>query len=139
MNQKTIKSIKGFGVFSAVWQAGKKIKKYPVLASVVYDLEGVEINPYRLEIMSEPDMLFIGVSVSKRRAKKAVVRNRVKRLMRESARIVLKEMEEQDVGISYKAICFSSLKAPKKPKDMVLADILPAIRKTMFAALENGD
>jgi ribonuclease P protein component len=139
VKQKTIKSIKGFGVFSEVWKAGRKIKKYPILASVVYDLQKVQLNPYRFEVMSEPDTIFIGVSVSKRRAKKAVVRNRVKRLMREATRLTLKEMTEQGIGTPYKAICLSSLKAPQRPKDMSLDDILPSVRKAMFAALENGE
>ncbi len=138
VNQKVIKPIKGFGVFSEVWQAGRKIKKYPILASVVYDLNDVKLNPYRFEIMSDPDTIFIGVSVSKHRAKKAVVRNRIKRLMREAVRLTLKEMHEYEIMINIRAVCFSSLKAPRRPKDISLDDILPAVRNVMFATLDNG-
>ena len=139
MNQQTIKPVKGFGVFSAVWQAGKKIKKYPVLTSVVYDLQSVELTPYRFEIMSEPNAIFVGVSISKRRAKKAVVRNRIKRLLREAARLTIKEMEDLEIGINFKVICISAMKAPQSPKEVSLKDLLPAVRKAMFAATENEE
>lgn len=137
MTQPRIQSIKGYNSFSNVFKAGAIIKYYPLIASVAYDLSQIDLTPYRYEKMSQPNTLFIGVTISKRRAKKAVVRNRVKRLLRESVRLVLQEFATQDICINYKCLCLSWLKAPAKPSQICLYDVLPTVRDVMKRAINR--
>lgn len=135
MTPISIRPIKGYKTFSIILEAGVKVKKYPLLGSFVYDLSDIGLSPRRFEELSEDGKFFFGVSISKRRARKAVVRNRVKRLLRESIRLVLKEFEEQGRPTpEYKAFVLLWLKGPQRPGDISLHDVLPTVRKAMIRA-----
>lgn len=74
-NIKIIKPLKGHNIFSDVFKvAYKKRSSKLLIAYTYYSAENCSNN------------MFLGVSVPKKIVKKAVCRNRVKRLMRESIR-----------------------------------------------------
>ena len=123
-----INPIKGYQVFSKVFSSGKKLRAYPLLASVVFDISEIGLTPFRFEKMNLPTEIFLGVTVSKRVAKRAVIRNRIKRLMRESVRLVLKDYEENGIELTCKAICLAWQKAPQKPSEISLHDVLPKVQ-----------
>lgn len=129
-----INPIKGYQVFSKVYSSGRKSRAYPLLASVVFDMSDIGLTPYRLELMIAQDSFSLGVTVSKRVAKKAVVRNRIKRLMRESVRLVVKDLENEGEVLLPKAVCLSWQKAPKKPSEITLHDVLPKVNKLLRKA-----
>jgi ribonuclease P protein component len=134
MKPVKLSPIKGYKTFSIVFDAGVKQKKYPVLASFVYDVENIGLSPFRQEELSEEGHVFFGVAISKRRARKAVVRNRIKRLLRESVRLVFKEFDESGITPEFKAFTLLMLKAPKRPKEIGLDEVLPSVRKALIAA-----
>lgn len=84
MDNIKLKPIKGFKAFSKAFGAGRKFHEKNLLASIVFG------NPKDVEsddnAMGEDRYLYFGVSIGKKTARRAVVRNRIKRLMRESLR-----------------------------------------------------
>ena len=82
----------------------------------------------------------MGVTISKRIAKKAVVRNRIKRLLRESIRKSVKEiLLETNNTIVFKTIIISWRKAPQRPKEISLDDVYPAVKKIIQMAIEKNN
>jgi len=130
-----IKPIKGFNCFSILYLAGEKIRLFPVLASVCYDLQGSGLNELWLDRLDkEPRTMFFGVTVSKKTIKKAVNRNRIKRLMRESIRMVIDELIKKDEDIRIKTIVLSWKTPIARPADIALKDVLPLIREIITKA-----
>lgn len=76
-NKKTIKSLKGFNIFNKVFEKSYKLRNPKLLIAYTYNDNNSEIDSKEL---------FFGVSTSKRKSKKAVCRNRIKRLLRQSVR-----------------------------------------------------
>ncbi len=72
-NQK----LKSFKLISALFASGKSVKNYPL--KLIY----IPLT----EIQTEAQGWQVGVSVAKRNFKKAVDRNRIKRLLRETYRL----------------------------------------------------
>lgn len=70
-NLKTIKSLKGFNIFNKVFDNSYKLRTSNLLIAYTFD-------------ESNSNDLLIGVSTPKKKSKKAVSRNRVKRLLRQS-------------------------------------------------------
>lgn len=66
----------------------------------------------------------LGVSVSKKTARNAVTRNRIKRLLRESVRLILKEYYSK---LFFKTIIVSWRKKTQKPGDISLKDVYPEV------------
>ncbi len=133
-----IKPIKGFNCFSILYIAGDKIRLFPVLASVCHDLDGSGLNELWLTRLNrQANTMFFGVAVSKRINKKAVNRNRIKRLMRESVRMVIDELVTAGVEIQIKTIILSWKSPISRPADIALKDVLPLIRETITKANEK--
>jgi ribonuclease P protein component len=130
-----IRPIKGFNCFSILYVAGVKIRLFPILASVCYDLDDSGLNElWSSRLNREANTMFFGVTVSKRINKKAVNRNRIKRLMRESIRLVIDEIVTSGEEIKIKTIILSWKSSIAKPADIALNDVLPLIRETITKA-----
>jgi len=119
------KPIKGYNSFSTLFKEGMKVKTYNILCSVKFNDNVVE---------KETHPIYYGVTISKRNAKKAILRNRVKRLLRESFRTLVKEHNNKQLGM-IDSIVFAWQIAPKHKNDIALNDVLPAVQKVLAKAL----
>jgi len=116
-----LKPLKGRKTFSELFKSGKRISIKE--CSAVY-LENVQFdNPGLFRI------IFYAVIVSKKIAKKAVVRNRVKRLLRESLRMALKEDVRLFDNLSIIGLIWKD--APEKPYQIKLWDVYLAVREVL--------
>lgn len=117
-----IKPLKGKKRFSNAYKLGVNFYDKPAKARVCFK------NKVCFELApDEENILFLGVSVSKRTAKKAVVRNRIKRLLRESVRHVAKEHDKACLE-AISSIIIMWYYAPTKPGMIGLNEVLPVIR-----------
>jgi ribonuclease P protein component len=71
------------------------------------------------------------VSISKRTAKKAIIRNRIKRLLRESLRLSAMEPALVDKISRLESIILLWRKAPEHHKLIHLKDILPIVQRML--------
>jgi ribonuclease P protein component len=139
-----LKPLKGKKRFDELFKKGIRFKGNdcmavvkPISLSVIPDSECVETgNPITPLIIFPTGSgirfrtIFFAVSISKKNAKKAVVRNRVKRLMRESLRQLLSEKAFLFEKIEEIALIWRN--APDNPKFINLNDVKPAVAKLMM-------
>ena len=148
--------IKGYNSFSKIYDVGVKFRSGSASCVVIFSDEiftempesvnkflgisncennGESKNQTYCNVHSNncKHIIYYGVTVSKRIAKKAVVRNRIKRLMRESLRIAGKEMEMKNF-FPIKKIIISYHFAPKHPMQISLNDVLPAVKNLLERA-----
>ena len=88
------------------------------------------------EIISGADKKTIGyvVTVKKRNAKKAVVRNRIKRLLRESLKVVFDKYQSDNFSANISELVIIWSNAPAKPGLIKLDDVLPVVSKLIDKA-----
>jgi len=129
MNNINVKSLKGYNAFSKVIVNGKKIKVDDLTSFFIY-------NDNKLNFLksSNPDLIYIGVTSSKRGNKKAVLRNRIKRLLR----VAVSEFITKDV-VKYKIIKYAVFMYNKKipySNFVKLSDIEPLVERALNKAVE---
>lgn len=117
--------LKGHNVFSNIYEYKDKLQ-VRCGALVVSCIVSVSPN----------EQIFFGVTIGKRIAKRAVIRNRIKRLLRESMRVVLNDSNDEMVNYIEKII-LSYKSAPQHPSEVGLKDILPLVHKAFGELLEN--
>jgi ribonuclease P protein component len=118
INGIRLSSLKGYNRFSEVFFNSKKFHSDDMMLIVQFS----EIDCTEAEF---------GISVSKKTVRTAVARNRVKRLLRESLRMVIKENYE---NLFFKVIILSWRKKIKKPGDIHLKDVYPNVLKLIKKA-----
>ncbi len=106
--KRSIVPLKGWQVFSKTFDKGLKLRSKYILMSVVFS-----------SLKNTDQKIYFGVGISKKVAKKAVVRTRVRRLLRES--LFNLEAEGRLAGID-KIIIFC-LVAPKYRMGLKMADV----------------
>jgi ribonuclease P protein component len=119
------KPIKGYNVFYNTFKKGKKLKTEHILTSVVFNNNITNDKPHTI---------YYGVTISKRLAKKAIIRNRVKRLLRESIRLLIKEFEATDLALIDNIVLMWQV-APKYPKGISLNYVMSAVKNIFEQAL----
>jgi len=129
MNNINVKSLKGYNAFSKVIVNGKKIKVDDLTSFFIY-------NDNKLNFLksSNHDLIYIGVTSSKRGNKKAVLRNRIKRLLR----VAVSEFITKDV-VKYKIIKYAVFMYNKKipySNFVKLSDIEPLVERALNKAVE---
>ena len=123
-----LKPIKGFNAFGYVFKAGKKISNNDALM-VVCKKEILEMQK-KNNTSNCIDCIYYGVTVPKKIAKKAVVRNRIKRLMRESLRKYFNNLEgDFEIQIKYLIIVWKY--APAHPALIGFNNVYPAIESLL--------
>lgn len=119
------KPIKGYNSFSTLFKTGIKIKTENIFCSIKFNNNIVKEDSH---------LICYGVTISKRNAKKAIIRNRIKRLLRESIRIIIKEFKTEYL-LLINSIVLTWQIAPKHPKNISLNDVLPAVEKILLKAI----
>ncbi|MFN3781815.1 MAG: ribonuclease P protein component [Candidatus Kapaibacteriota bacterium] len=85
------------------------------------------------ELCTEKYKILYAVYVSKKATKKSVVRNRIKRLLRESLRLLARtEMVEKINVIKYLYLNWTS--APRRPCEIRLYDVFPLVHSIVEKA-----
>lgn len=125
MQKLVLKPLKGYNSFTKVFKAGKKIKTVNALG-VFCKNECTD-----LEIESNESTLIFGVTVSKKIAPKAVMRNRVKRLLRESIR---KFFRNKDQKPEYNVLVISWRYIPEHSKLLHLSEVFPQVEQLLLKA-----
>lgn len=140
MDTPNLSPLKGFNSFRNVYEISERSHFGSILLFIVQKPANILIkgqNP-------NPDKIYLGISVQKKLFKKAVVRNRIKRLVRESVRRVILEFSKnytvekiQFILVSYKG------EKIEKPKMLKLADIekdfVPAFTKYCQKRLKSKE
>ena len=123
MPELILESLKGKKNFDELFKAGLRYKVEDLLAVVIKN-DSSKNNP------SSNRIIFYAVAVSKRIAKKAVVRNRIKRLLRESIRLLFIKNPDNFEIISKIILMWRN--APVKPAFIKLNDVMPIVEKMML-------
>lgn len=129
MKKTNLLPLKGHNIFSVLFAKSKKISNDSVL--IAYTDEVIDIIERK---KNDSNDILYGVTISKRLAKKAVSRNRVKRLLRESLRIILKDEE-----VSFKYIIISWRKKVNNPKEINLGIVKPKVEDLLNKILKSND
>jgi ribonuclease P protein component len=116
-------SLKGKNNFSYVYGNGIKLYERNTLAFVTRRA----INPEESADTREPLVISYAVVIGKRASKKAVVRNRVKRLLRESIKQSLVELQITNKIEMIESMIFIRKKAPNHPMLIRLEHVKPEI------------
>lgn len=114
-------SLKGYDSFKEVFNTGKKV--YRNEAMLVYNKK-----------TSADLKVYFGVSISKRNAKKAVVRNRIKRLIRVSIIDYHKEVES---NLPYDNFVIIWRKAPQMQSLINLNDVKPIVFEMLNESIKK--
>jgi ribonuclease P protein component len=137
--------IKGKKNFERLFRTGKRFFQDSASAIVVFkaiqernELSGNDSDGTSLESQAVRIALKLNyaVVVSKKTAKKAVVRNRIKRLMRESIRVVAHESAFLNALSSIDSIVLMWRHAPKMPSQIGLNYVLPQVQ-ALFASIHK--
>lgn len=128
----SIKPIKGFNSFSLVFNSGRKFYNKELIAVFVQDDK--PDAPALICKCNEENTFYYGVTASKKINKKAVTRNRVKRLLRESIRKIFSEKYKMSEQPAFKYAVFSWRLPVNHPKLLRLNDVEPAVNDVIEAA-----
>lgn len=130
MNNLKLLPVKGHKVFYRIIRAGWRNKCGPVIASVCFNNAFVfnELSEKnRIQKQRSPvQVVFYGVSAGKKVSKLAVVRNRIKRLLRESVR---QAVAETGGAGCIEVIAVSWISRIARPNDINLGDVKPLIER----------
>lgn len=142
---RTIRPLKGYRAFDAVFKNGSRFAYQGLTGFIVFQnvLETALRNSAHTEqdialirlaqaYHHSPDTLIVGVS-AKRHTRPAVMRNRLKRLLRAGIHKLIIQEQQSSMGIA--AIVLICNIIPEKPSLLVLDDILPQLRRI----IQNAD
>ncbi len=120
--------LKGFGAFEEILRSGRRVTSGPL--SLTAESKQPSIDS------AAP--ILVGVTIAKRIAPRAVMRNRVKRLLRESARqqVSVRTHELHELGIG--RLIFIWRQAPSSPMKLRLADVAPHMTEALDKLLRQA-
>lgn len=125
MQGVNIESLKGFNSYLKVYKSSKRFNHPVASLAVCYKPCDIELK----QNIGNGKIIY-GITVTKRTAKKAVVRNRIKRLIRESLRQYFKKRCDLE-NCQLKIIIITWKKAPHRPSLIRLNDVSPVIEKLL--------
>lgn len=129
MNNDNIKSLKGYNAFSKVIANGKRIKYNEIVSFFVF-----KDSELSLLKSSNPYVFYYGVTSSKKVNKKAVIRNRIKRLLRIAIRVIY--LKDKDKYNQIKYAIFMYNKSIPYSNYISLTEIIPLVENIMNKAIE---
>lgn len=122
-----VRPIKGFEAFSDAYRSGRRVSAGLLLLSVTLRS--------RAPRAVDPGVVLIGVTVSKRMAKKAVVRSRIRRLLREALRFSIRDHASEIERATIATIVAVVRSAPSHPALITLEDIQPLVDQLLLRVL----
>jgi len=120
-----IRPLKGHGAFEAVLRNGRRFTSGAATVTVIQTQDGTSANS-----------LEVGVMVGKRYAAKAVVRTRIRRLLRVSIRRVIAQHEAQVSSKNISVVLLGWRQGRSRPCDIHLSDVYPHVERAMLSALK---
>lgn len=133
-----LRPLKGFGAFESAVRTGRRVTVGPLSLTVgkstIVRGSGSDSGSGSGGL---DDTILYGVSVPKRIAKSAVVRNRIKRLLRVSLRRVLTDYEEQCRVAGITTIVTIWRDAPDSASLIRLHDVLPVVEKAVIKGIQR--
>ena len=126
MQNIKLETITGSKTFDEIYKNGKKFYTPNAMAVVCFG----KANESSLDVAPAKELIVkFAVSISKRNAKKAVVRNRVKRLLRVSLGIMFNNYFSDINSVSIEHLIISWRNAPVMPSLIRLKDVMPEIEE----------
>jgi ribonuclease P protein component len=119
-----LKSLKGHNSFPKVFERGKRFYVANALAVVCF-----------MPANSGCSELMLGLLAGKKLSKSAVMRNRIKRLLKESVRLSIEDFTING-QCPFEVILLSWKKAPSHPRMLRLDDVLPEVRQLLQQAFD---
>ena len=134
MQKIILKPIKHKKAFSEAYKSGKKFFHESVYISICFEKVSNKDKSISIDVMVEQKEVYFAVLISKKVAKKAIVRNRIKRLLRESIRKYFIDLHRRKSPCIFKSLIISWKTAPKHFQQIHLSDVYPVIN----SALQNA-
>lgn len=128
-----LQPLKGYDAFGTVFRTGQRFSSGSATAMVVFS-GGVQQDATGIETEGEQQIVYFGVTARKR-TRPAVLRNRIKRLLRESVRLVALEYQQVDKPLPFRAFVIIWNAVPACPSLLHLRIVLPAVRILMEKAV----
>ena len=130
-----LKPLKGYNAFAKFFKAGAKVYSKNAASVICFRGQCKDLNIKKIEPLFDSDVIFYGVTVSRKRAKKAVVRNRIKRLLRESLRQSIENYIDDAGNPQIKIIIITwTGETPQHPMLIRLDDVKPAVEEILKKA-----
>lgn len=120
----SVTPLKGNAAFAAVFAQRRRFRSQELLLAVEFTRKNDKPEDY-----CRPRKVRAGVVVRKKVAPSAVLRNRIKRLLRESLRQCAREHPEWLENIHALVAIWDS--APKHPRSIHLCDVLPRMEEAL--------
>lgn len=119
-----VRPLKGQGAFNDVMRSGRRTTSGPLSLTAAFSGDRSSVETFSF-----------GVTIGKRTAKHAVVRNRVKRLLREAVRrsVPARSQALSQAGIHTVVLVWRS--APKAPMLLRLSDVHPHVAAALDQAI----
>jgi len=134
MNKIKLQPVKGFQAFSNAFTAGKKFHTERLTASFCYG-DNPALEQIKQKTNTNSDVTLFGITVAKKRSKKAVVRNRIKRLLRQSVNEIFNKREAGLAGGKIGSVIITWKTAPSHPKLISLNIVKQDVEAVIFSAL----
>jgi ribonuclease P protein component len=144
-NNITLKSIKGFGVFDIIYKNSIRVHSANLTLAYLKPQKVTDLNllPNNSNPIDNTNQItiYLGATIGKKNSKKAVSRNRVKRLIREAIAIYIKHNNNDTIKLSYRLnnafIVISARYKLNNPKSICLDDIQPEINQLLDRILNH--
>lgn len=127
-NIPQLKTIKGYGTFPLVFKHGKKFHSTNCTAFFIKSFPTQVKVPVKIKFL--PNTIYYGISAGKRVSKRAVDRNRIKRLLRESLRQTFNVKTE----LNFRLVLINWRTPTLNAKLITLKNVLPQIEKLVDSA-----
>lgn len=117
-----IKPLKGHEAFATVFHRGERFVSGPIRCVL------------RRKVSADSMGLAVGVAVAKKRVPRAVDRNRIKRLLREASRHVLRTIEDEVMDSGITEMVFIWQRSSSMASMISLRDVEPHVRSILSSA-----
>ncbi len=135
MDEINLKTIKGYGSFAKVFDHGRKFYLGKALLASCYR-PCPEIRKESDSLNDQTNIVHYGVSIRRKAARRAVMRNRIKRLLRESIRRNIGDfiLDNGNCPFEYLVVIWNEIQ--EHPKLINLNDVEPVVKSGLQKAFD---